>query len=258
MLSRTETRLLAGLHRRKERRSEGLFLAEGVRVVEELLSAGSVLRLVVVSSSLEDTERGKTLLRELERRGDVRRVPDRELTALAATESPQGVVVAAEIPEASLANRRPGERSVVLVLDAVQDPGNFGTLARTAAAFGVDWIASLPGTVDAWNPKTVRASAGALFRTPVVECEWPELAEWLGRNGFDVYGADAAGEPARPAAAGPRTALVVGNEGAGLDPQVASGVDALVSVPMRGDTESLNVAVAAGILLYLFTAGEPF
>ncbi len=253
MLSRAESRLLERLRRRKEREAEGLFLAEGVRVVEELLASGIVLRLVAVSPSLVDTPRGRALADALAARIPVRRVGDVELRHLAATDSPQGVVAAAEMPHASLGSLRPDERAIVLALDAVQDPGNFGALARCAAGFGALAMLVLPGSVDAWNPKAVRAAAGATFRLPVITASTTDATEWLRRNDFELCGAAAGGTPIGDIEVAARTALFVGNEGAGLSADVAAAIDREVAVPIQPGVESLNVAVAAGILLYEMT-----
>lgn len=253
MLTRADEKLVRGLARRKVRAAEGLFVAEGVRVVEELLRAGIVLRLVLVSSTLEDTERGAALAGRLAAAGPVRALASHELNRLSETKADQGVLVVAETPVPELAGLTPTGRAAALLLDGVQDPGNLGTLARSAAAFGCGLLACLPGTVDPWNPKAVRASAGALFRLPVVQPDPEALWEWLAEHGFALLGADAAGEPAGEAGPFRRVALAVGNEGAGLSAAVRERCERLVAVPMRGGTESLNAAVAGGILLYEIT-----
>lgn len=254
MLSRAETGLIASLRRRKVREAEGLLLAEGVRVVEELVAASVPVRLAVLADGFgRASARERSLAEELSRGARVERVPEHELARLAPTTSPQGVLVVAQIPRAELTAVMPPERSVVLALDAVQDPGNLGTLARTAAAFGVEILALLPGTVDAWNPKAIRAAAGVLFGLTVVDADWRTLSGWLREQGFAIYGTAAEGRPVASLDRRPREALVVGNEGAGLSPDVAAGADAVVAVPMRGGVDSLNVAVAAGILLYQLT-----
>lgn len=257
VLSAAESRRVRELHRRRGREREGLFLAEGVRVVEELLDADIVLRLALISPSLEDTPRGARLQARLgarlEEAGQVRRVPDAELRGLADTATTQGVLVVAETPAATLEAVRPAGTSVVLVLEGVQDPGNLGTLARSGAAFGCEALVCLPGTVDPWNPKAVRGSAGALFRQPVVRTSPDELEEWLTRHDYLLVGADAAGASIQSSRLPGRVALVLGNEGAGLSEEIRVRCERLVSVPMRGGTESLNVAVAGAILLYELT-----
>ncbi len=258
-LSRADTRLVTGLARRKVREEEGLFLAEGVRVVEELLASRVAVRLAVVSPALAETERGRALREALDALGVVREVGPGEMNALSDTRANQGVLAVAETPRAELGSLAPGAAATLLVLDGVQDPGNVGTLARTAAAFGCGGLVRLPGTVDPWNPKAIRASAGALFRLPVVGAGLDEALAWLDDGGFTLLGADAAGEPIEDVVAKslpPRVALAVGNEGAGLAEPVRRGCDRVVAVPMRGATESLNVAVATGILLYVITRGR--
>ncbi len=256
MLTRGEEKLLHALRRRRRRDTERLVLAEGVRVVEELLSSGIDLQLAVAAPSLEDTERGAALARHLDAAGHLRRVDEGRLNALAATESPQGVLAIGRIPSATLNSVEMDRGGVAVVLDGIQDPGNFGTIVRSADAFGALLVAALPGTVDPWNPKAVRAAAGSSFHLPVLQLELDPLIASLRAHEFAVYGADAAGTSVEEVAAlmpDRGTALVLGNEGAGLRADVRAVVDQLVAVPIRGAAESLNVGIAAGVLLYLLT-----
>jgi len=253
VLSRAEQKRLRALKRRKYREEEGLFLAEGVRLVEAMLDAGVDPRLVVTSPTLEDTERGRRLAERLARLEVLRRVEDGVLAEFAATESPQGVLAVAAIPRHELEGIRVEGPATVLILDGVQDPGNFGTLVRTADAFGAAFVAVLPGTVDPWNPKSVRAAAGAAFRIPIVQTDLDALLEWLHRHGFALYGAAAEGRPVDEVDPPQRAALVVGNEGAGLGSDVRAAAEELLAVPIRPEAESLNVAVAAAVLLYMLT-----
>lgn len=253
MLSRAEHRLIRGLRRRKIREEEGLFLAEGVRVVEDLLDSTLELRLAAIAPGLAASDRGRALADRLRERCPTRTVEDADLADLAATETPQGVLVVAATPRTALDELRPGEAATLLVLDAVQDPGNLGTLVRTAEALGAIGVAALPGTVDPWNPKAVRAAAGAAFRIPIAQPSVDEFAAWAHRGDITVYGAEAEGEAVDRVELRRRSALVVGNEGAGLTPDARRVIDRYVSVPIRGQAESLNVAVAAGILLYIMT-----
>ncbi|HST62452.1 MAG TPA: RNA methyltransferase [Longimicrobium sp.] len=251
MLSRREQSLLRSLRQRKARQAEGLFLAEGVRAVEDLLASPLPVRLAVASSSLGDTPRGQALLHLLAARGvALRETDDRTLAALADTETPQGILAAAPIPAAGLdALRMEDDPAIVLVLDAVQDPGNFGTLARTAEALGAIGLVALPGTVDPWNPKSVRAAMGSTFRLPVVEAGWDALAPFLRARGAETLAAVVGGSPlgdARPR----RAALVLGNEGAGVGDETRAHADRAVGIPLRGRAESLNVAAAGAILLH--------
>jgi RNA methyltransferase, TrmH family len=253
MLSRAETKRLQTLARAKGRAESGLFLAEGVRVVEDLLASAVVPRTALVTSSLEDTPRGAALARALRSRVRTLDVSGSELAAIAGTETPQGVVVVAEIPHHDLNDLELEPRAPVVLVDGVQDPGNFGTIVRSADAFGAAFIATLPGTVDPWNPKAVRAAAGSSLRVPIVATSLDALLARLRAEGVTLLGADADGEPVDRAVVPSRVALVLGNEGAGLSAAVRAACDGLVAVPIRGAAESLNVGVAAGILLYVLT-----
>ena len=228
-------------------------MAEGVRVVEDLLDSRIVPRLAVVSSSLGDSGRGRALAERLEGACPVERVSEADLASLAETETTQGVLVAAETPRRELGELRVGARDVVLLLDGVQDPGNAGTLIRTADALGCAGALALPGTVDVWNPKVVRAAAGSLFRLPVMEADASAVRAWADKAGASVLAGDMNGTPIDAVDVRGPIAIAVGNEGAGLSEAVAALASTLVAIPIRGSAESLNVAVAAGILMYELT-----
>jgi RNA methyltransferase, TrmH family len=247
--SEREMKLVRALHRRKEREATGRFLAEGVRVLEDLLDSEIEVQLVLAASTPEDG-RAAGVLDHARRRGiAVRDVSDAHLRALAATDTPQGLVAVARMPKAELDTLPMREPFCLLVLDAVQDPGNFGTLVRTAEALGAAGVLVLPGTVDPWNPKSVRAAAGTSFRIPIVSVTWTELEPWLRERGVAILAAAADGDALSPPPPS-RTALVVGNEGGGVSADVRACADAAVAVPLRGRADSLNVGVAAAILLH--------
>lgn len=250
-LSARQAKLIRGLGRRRNRQASGLFLAEGVRVVEDLVHSGLRVRAVVVASSAEDDPRVAAVLARAAQHGaEIARALPHEVDALAGTDTPQGVLAVAKIPAASLDTLRlPPGGAHLLVLDAVQDPGNFGTLVRTAEALGAAAVVALPGTVDAWNAKSVRAAAGSSFRVPIVAAAWDELGPWLRERAVPVVVADAGGTPLPP---GPwaASALVVGNEGGGPSAASLAAADHVAAIPLRGRAESLNVAAAAAILLH--------
>ena len=142
----------------------------------------------------------------------------------------------------------------LLVLDALQDPGNVGTILRTAAALGADATVALPGTVDIWNAKVVRAAMGASFHHPAFHTTAESLMSFLAREKAELWGADTAGASVETVEPPARLALAVGNEGAGLSSSMRAQVSRLVSLPISGAVESLNVSVATGILLYQLRA----
>lgn len=252
-LSEREEKQVRALQRRKKRQEEGLFLAEGVRVVEDLLDSPAEVEWVLAASSLEDSGRGATLIGGVERRRiPLRVIPDDLFLKLAPTEHSQGVLAIARVPRSEWgAVESAAERQVVLLLDAVQDPGNLGTLTRTAEALGAAAVVVLPGTVDPWNPKAVRAAAGSLFRMPILTSSWADAQERLRAAGYRLLAAEAGGAQAEQGQG--RVGLVLGNEGAGISPEIRAAVDGTIGVPLRGRAESLNVAAAAAILLYELT-----
>ena len=173
-----------------------------------------------------------------------------EFDSAADTDTPQGILAIAEIPRRSLEIVAPTGRTRILVLDGVQDPGNVGTMVRTAAALGAAATVALPGTVDLWNAKVVRSAMGAHFLYAALHATWDDLRAFLTRTDTSLWGADARGTALENAVAPERLAIAVGNEGAGLSPNVRDAATSLVSLPLAPGVESLNVAVAAGILLY--------
>jgi TrmH family RNA methyltransferase len=162
--------------------------------------------------------------------------------ALAETKSPQNVIALFERPRFDLQSLFARESSIVIALDGVQDPGNVGTIVRLAAAFDANGIALLPGCADAFGPKAIRSSAGAILTVPVVNCSIDELLA----RGWDVIAADARGEPADPPSR--RAILAFGSEGSGLSPALAS-VARTIAIRMSMRIESLNVGASAAILL---------
>jgi len=243
--------LARDLRRRKSRERHSLFVAEGVRSVEELVRSPLQIRGVLTAPQLDGAPRG-VLLRTLiaERRIETSAVTESEFRSAAETESPQGVLAIAEIPSRSfefLAGRTPLH---LLVLDALQDPGNVGTILRTAAALGADATVALPGTVDIWNAKVVRAAMGASYHHPAFHCTAEQLFTFLDGENIELWGSGTGGDDIGTVPVQPRLALAVGNEGAGLSSSVRERVTRSVSVPVASTVESLNVAVAAGILLH--------
>lgn len=243
--------LARDLRRRKARERQQLFAAEGVRAVEELVRSPLTLRGALVAPQLAEAPRGAALLQSLLRRGiDVAQVSALEFASAAETESPQGVLAIAEIPERSLDRLDLPPRARLVLLDAVQDPGNVGTILRTSAALGAAAVIALPGTVDLWNAKVVRSAMGAGFHTPAFSTTWEALDLFRRQESVALWGADATGTPLDRLSAPDRIALVVGNEGAGLSTEARARVEVLASLPIDSVVESLNVAVATGILLY--------
>jgi TrmH family RNA methyltransferase len=205
---------------------------------------------------LEGTPRGAALKSALATRGvPLLDVAPAELDALADTEHPQGIVAVIEPRVWSLADIPVSAGCVVLVLDAVQDPGNVGAVLRTALGLGAAGVVALKGTAELTNPKVLRGSMGSAFRLPSVATDAEGLLAWARERGVELWVAAADGTPLARASRADRTplALVLGNEGAGVGATVAAAAQRRVSIPLAPSVESLNIAVAAGILLYEVT-----
>lgn len=268
-------------------------LLEGPRVVQTALEAGVRVRFALVSVSADGGGVNAPLLARLhEARVEVVELSEVELAQHADTEHPQGVLAVAEapVPPHGLDSLLAGP-GVILVFDALQDPGNAGTLVRSAAAFGARGVVFLDGSVDPWSAKVVRASAGEGFRVPVVSTSWADFDRWRRGAQIALVVADAGGTDVRlldvrppdlrplkdvapsawpsawmeaPSTPKPPThplnrlgsvALLVGNEGAGPRAEAREAADLVVALPLAHGVESLNAAVAGSLLLWIFGPG---
>jgi TrmH family RNA methyltransferase len=240
-----------------------------VRLVEEALAAGVTLRGALVAPDLARTARGTALVEELERHAvSVEEIGARSFAQLADTETPQGIIAVIEPRRWTASDFVPPPSAVALVIDGVQDPGNVGTLIRTAHALGAAGTVVLRGTADPTSPKALRAAMGATFRHPVVLLDDAAFIAWARKHGVTLWAAAADGTPLYRALGqgsgkgdegrrdGGPIAVIVGNEGAGIRPQLNAVAAQRVAIPLAQGAESLNVAVAAGILLYEVTRGR--
>lgn len=222
----------------RSRRARGLFLCEGPKLWDEAVKSGWAVDAVLACGvPPEGWERAaRTAL-----------APPELLAYAADTRAPQSPAFLCRLPLP--VSRIPGAR--LLVLDGVQDPGNVGTIWRTADAFGADGLALLPGCADPWQPKAVRATMGACFRLPLLQCAPEELAQQLKAAGIPLYAAalDSNAQDVRRAELA-RAAVVIGSEGRGVSPQVLALCRRTLTIPMRRRCESLNAAMAAGVVLW--------
>jgi TrmH family RNA methyltransferase len=245
------------LRQRKARERSQQFVAEGVRALEVLLKSTISVTGILAAPSLALQIRGQAILaRAAELDIEVLGVSEAEFASAANTDTPQGVLAIADIPRHLLKEPVGGER--YLILDALQDPGNAGTIIRTAAAFGVSAIIALPGTVDLWNAKVVRSAMGSHFTHQVLALSVAETAQFLGAHKVTCWAADTQGTPVHELRGShlDRFALLVSNEGGGLTPEAAALASERVCIPMSPGVESLNVAVATGILLFALGARQ--
>ncbi len=238
-------RALRALRDAKTRAETGLFLAEGGKLCAEALRDAEVATLLV------DSERLDAYAALIALADDVIAAPAHVVAAVAEARTPQGIVTAVRMPASLDLTAAAGP---LLALDGVQDPGNVGTMLRTAEAAGFRGALLSDACADAFAPKTVRASMGGVLRLPVFRGNLPDALLPLGKRGYRVIAAELGGVPPREAfrGCGMDTVLVIGGEGSGVSPEVSEKADARVTLAMRGRAESLNAAVAAGILMYGF------
>lgn len=227
-----------------------MWLVEGGRNIRSL--AGGEAEVLEILSTGTNTAEERTLEQLLPSGGGkLTQISNRVARHIAATEATQGVFAVVRFRIRTLSEILPGPEEVVAVLDGIQDPGNLGTMLRTADALGVKTVILTEGTCRVSNPKVVRSSAGSIFRLHIVWGSEEELLAWVERHGIRMVVTDARARMVlEELQAGGRLAVVFGNESGGVRPSIRGRADELVSVPLWGGAESLNVAVAAAIVLY--------
>ncbi|MCJ7724057.1 MAG: RNA methyltransferase [Anaerolineales bacterium] len=230
--------------RPKGRHEHGVFVVDGVRLIEEALQAGWPFRFVLTSESLN--ERGQVLTAQLNAKGvDVEPVLEQLMKSISEMKTPQGVLAVLEQQILPL----PARLDFALILDSIHDPGNMGTLIRTAAAAGVQAVFLSPETTDAFAPKVVRSGMGAHFRLPVLSLSWDEIKK--STNDLHIFLADMNGEiPCWQADLRKPLALIIGGEAQGVTAQANRLADQTIKIPMPGEVESLNAGVAGSILMF--------
>ncbi len=246
-VSNAKVKLACSLARRRARYAARQFVVEGVRGIEEAQGAGIIPALAFYTASAAEAPRAATLLERLRAAtSDVYEVSDAVMRAMSETDTPPGLLAVVPFPDLPL-----GNSEFALVLDNVRDPGNVGTILRSAWATGVDAVWLAPGTVDPYNAKVVRAAMGAHFRVPLrVTYTWDEISSVL-RGCPRIYLADAAGDVEYGRADwGRPLALIVGGEAEGASPAARALATTRVRISMQGGIESLNAAMAATVLLF--------
>jgi TrmH family RNA methyltransferase len=232
------------------RNESGLVGIEGPNLLEEAVRAGLHVVCVFVA---QGSERLLEAL-ELPERVEVLAMPRELLDAALTTETPQPVAALVELPDwtwAQALGAREEAAPLIVVLAGLQDPGNLGTIVRSAEAFGADGVLCLEGTVSEWNPKAVRASAGSVFRTPVLRASENDALHRLREAGVRILATTVQGaEPADLVDLAMPVALLIGNEGNGVPMDLAAKADGAITIPCPGPVESLNAAVATSVLLY--------
>jgi TrmH family RNA methyltransferase len=223
---------------------------EGPHLLSEALRAGLKIHCVFAAQGAEASLNAFTLPSET----DVLLLPAEILAGTLTTETPQPIAALVEPPAwtwSHLLNNNRKTAPLILVLAELQDPGNLGTIIRSAEAFGAHGIVCLPRTVSPWNPKAMRASAGSVFRIPILSGAAPDSLARLRKAGLKTYAATArTASPANLVNLAEPVALLIGNEGNGVPQDLVAQADGVITIPCPGPVESLNAAVAASVLLY--------
>lgn len=260
VITSVQNPLVKRLHQlleRKGREAQGRYLVEGAHLVEEALKSGAEVMTILYDSERDMEAACRRALGHHPQDVQVVSASSAVLAKLSETKSPQGIV--AEVKKSQLdwnewmeQQSRGNGDMLLLLLDEIQDPGNLGTILRTAEAAGVDGVVLGKGSVDLYNGKVIRATMGALFRVPIFTRELSAVAdEWKAQGGRLLV--TTLHEQSIPYDAAPydqKTAIVIGNEGRGVSGAMVERADQLVHIPIYGQAESLNAAVAAGILVY--------
>jgi TrmH family RNA methyltransferase len=246
-------KLIRSLHQKKGRQETGLFLIEGIHPVGEAIEAGWELESLVYAPDLLTSEFAYRMVDEQTDRG-VRCValPGDIFSSIAEKDNPQGILAIAHQRQLHLDGFSPANFKWGVAAVSPQDPGNVGTILRTLEAVGADGLFLLDGGVEIYHPSVVRASMGTLFWKPVVQASFVEFIDWKEKKGYQLIGSSAhAGNDYRRLQRGDKpTILLLGNEQKGLTSEQIAACDVVVSLPMKGRVSSLNLAVAAGVLLY--------
>jgi RNA methyltransferase, TrmH family len=233
------------LGRAKERREAGAFVVEGVRLFEEAVNSSWEFQFVLYDQSL--SERGESKVESLKSQGvDVEEVSNNVMQSLSETETPQGILAVLKFTNLPI----PKSPNFILIPDQIRDPGNFGTLLRSAAATGVQAVLVPPETTDAFAPKVIRAGMGAHFRLPIHAMSWDEISQVVKFEGLKVLLADMDGRSCWGTNLRQPIALVIGSEADGASESARRLADEKISIPMAGDVESLNAGVAGSVLMF--------
>ena len=243
----------ASLHLRKERERRGEFIAEGVRLTEEAAKADWPLLFCLATEEALDDPRVQSIVASLEARDcPVYLTSPAAYKKASATDTPQGILLVMKKTTVALPSLKTEEPPLLAIMDRIQDPGNAGTILRTADAAGCTGVVAMDGTVDLFSDKTVRSAMGSLFHLPIVtQATYDELFSYLESRRISCFASalDKTATPFYSADYRKPSAIVFGNEGSGVSPEILDSLPHIY-IPMAGRTESLNVAASAAVILY--------
>ncbi|HZK33633.1 MAG TPA: RNA methyltransferase [Tissierellaceae bacterium] len=253
-ITSTNNRLIKNiksLYRKKGRQKHNSFIVEGIKIIEEAIENDYPIKHIVYTDYLLENEEGKALFSKIEKLNNLVNVPENIFKEISDTENPQGIIGITNIVPRDIKEIYDLENKRLLFLDGLQDPGNMGTIIRTADAFSMGGIIIREGSVDPYNPKVIRATMGSIFRVPLYFTDGIEELKNLKSKGVNIYSTSLDGSIAiYKADFMEEFILSIGNESRGVSKEVLSLSNKLIKIPMTGKTESLNAAVAASIIMY--------
>lgn len=241
------------LYKKKERYNRGLFLIEGVKIVEECIHSNGNISYILISDDLLNSTGGGELFELIQKkRYETIHVSANLLREVADTENPQGILAVVKINSTSIEQILKVENKFIIILDGLQDPGNLGTIIRTADAFKSSGVIMTEGCVDVYNPKVIRSTMGSIFHVPTFYTDNKiEFVNTLRDEGVEVYTTSLEGENYIYEVDFKKDfAIVIGNEANGVSKELMSLANCLIKIPMRGKAESLNAAIATSIIMY--------
>ncbi len=241
------------LSKKKDRVKTGLFVAEGFRFVKSAIELNAEIMYVLYSDSIYRTDEGTEFINTLAKQSEIRvlEIEEKLMKELSDTQSHQGVLAVIKQPRFDW-DDVVKKNGFILILDRLQDPGNLGTIVRTADAAGADGVITIKGTVDVYNPKVLRSTMGSVFEMPVLEgLEWEDVETKLKEAGYHLYATALENSVEYDA---PNyltgTAMIIGNEANGISSEILEASDTKVKIPIIGSAESLNAGVAAAVVMY--------
>jgi RNA methyltransferase, TrmH family len=238
MISKSQISFIKSLHQKKIRKEQGLFIVEGLKSIQEFINSEYVV------DSVYCTENLMPKLDNLSRKIKPVGITESELSRISALSTPQAILAVVQIPKQTDLNIKKWDGSFILALDGVQDPGNLGTIIRTADWFGLNTILCSKDTAEVYNPKVVQASMGSLSRVNII---YTDLGDVFSQINIPVYGALLNGKSIYETNFGQEGIILLGNEGNGISEDLIEKINYPITIPRYGKAESLNVAISASI-----------
>ncbi len=243
---------IKSLYKKKERWSKEIFIIEGMKIVEECINNKYPLEDIIYSDELLNIRGGEELFDRIRNYNKLINVPSKLFKEISDTETPQWIMATAKFKKNSIEEIEKSKNPFILLLEEIQDPGNMGTIIRTADAFNIDGIIVTAGSVDVYNPKVVRSTMGSIFRTPIYHISNKlEFIEKLKIQGYRIYSTSLeAKKHIHEIDFNDASIILIGNESRGVSDSISSLADELIKIPILGGAESLNVGIASSIIMY--------